>query len=77
MKIQKMQNMVPFLISCHTCILVTKTLHFYGKIVHKIMYWKIENLNKVVYQISYRYRQIFLIHYQLLEYRLKSISVHH
>jgi len=37
----------------------------------------VENLNKVVYQIGYQYWQIFLIHYQLLEYRLNSISVHH
>ena len=34
-------------------------------------------MNKVVYQIGYRYRQIFLIHYRLSEYRLNSISVHH
>ena len=37
------------------------------------MYWKVKNLNKVVYQIGYRYRQIFLIHYRLSEYRLNSI----
>ena len=61
------------------CILVTKILHFYGKIGHKIVNYllKVENLNKVVYRISYRYRQIFLIHYWLSEYRLNSISVHH
>ena len=34
-------------------------------------------MNKVVYRIGYRYRQIFLIHYRLSEYRLNSISVHH
>jgi len=37
----------------------------------------VENLNKVVYLIGYRYWQIFLIHYRLSEYRLNSISVHH
>ena len=41
------------------------------------MYWKVENLNKVVYRIGYRYRQIFLIQYRLSEYWLNSISVHH
>jgi len=34
-------------------------------------------LNKVIYRIGYRYLQIFLIHYQISEYRLNSISVHH
>jgi len=28
-------------------------------------------------KLIYRYRQIFLIHYRLSEYRLNSISVHH
>jgi len=41
------------------------------------MYWKVENLNKVVYQIGYWYQQIVLIHYQLQEYQLNSISMHH
>jgi len=35
------------------------------------------NLNKVVYWAGYWYRQLFVIHYRLLEYRLNSISVHH
>ena len=41
------------------------------------MYWKVKNLNKVVYRIGYQYRQISLIHYWLSEYRLNSTPEHH
>ena len=49
------------------CILVTKIYIFMGKLTIKLWNYvlKGKNLNKVVYQIGYRYRQIFLIHYRL------------
>ena len=61
------------------CILVTKFYIFMGKLTIKLWNYvlKGKNLNKVVYQIGYRYRQIFLIHYRLSECQLNSISVHH
>ena len=50
-----------------------------GKLTIKLLNYVLKGkaLNKVVYRIGYRHWQMFLIHYQLSEYRLNSISVHH